>query len=96
MPTRAAPATAATSYESVASTRILRLAFGTAVSLWISQAVGWELSFLAPVVTMFLLAMPLSQPQPKLFIVVVLALTLGIYGSFVFLPLLLHQLLEGR
>ncbi|MGB5628922.1 MAG: DUF2955 domain-containing protein [Woeseiaceae bacterium] len=92
MLTRAA---AAASMSSIASTRVLRLAFGTAVSLWISQAVGWDLSFIAPVVTMFLLALPLSQPKPKMFIVVVLALTLSIYGSFVFLPLLLHQGIVG-
>ena len=95
MPTRAAAVTPVTSHASVASTRILRLAFGTALSLWISQAIGWDLSFLAPVVTMFLLAMPLSRPKPKLFIVVVLALTLSIYGSFIFLPLLLHQKFAG-
>ncbi len=81
--------------SSVASTRVLRLAFGTAVSLWISQAVGWDLSFFAPIITMFLLGMPLSQPKPKMFVVVVLALTLSIYGSFVFLPLLLHQGMVG-
>ena len=92
MPTKAASPPA---IASVANTRILRLAFGTAVSLWISQAVGWSLSFIAPVVTMFLLAMPLSRPKPRLFIVVVLALTLSIYGSFVFLPLLLHQQYVG-
>ena len=92
MPTKAASPPAITS---VANTRILRLAFGTAVSLWISQAVGWSLSFIAPVVTMFLLAMPLSRPKPRLFIIVVLALTLSIYGSFIFLPLLLHQRLAG-
>lgn len=92
MPTKAALPPVITS---VANTRILRLAFGTAVSLWISQAVGWSLSYIAPVVTMFLLAMPLSRPKPKLFIIVVLALTLSIYGSFIFLPLLLHQRLAG-
>jgi Protein of unknown function (DUF2955) len=92
MPTRAASVTTPTS---VASTRILRLAFGTALSLWISQAIGWDLSFLAPVVTMFLLAMPMSRPKPKLFVVIVLALVLSIYGSFIFLPLLLHQRFAG-
>ena len=92
MPTRAASVITPTS---VANTRILRLAFGTALSLWISQAIGWDLSFLAPVVTMFLLAMPLSRQKPKLFVVIVLALVLSIYGSFIFLPLLLHQRLAG-
>lgn len=80
-----------TSPMSVASTRILRYALGTATSLWISQAAGWDLSFIAPVVTMVLLALPLSRPKAKLFVVVVLALTIAIYGSFIFLPLLLHQ-----
>jgi len=88
MRTRAASAAAA---SSVASTRILRLAFGTATSLWISQAAGWDLSFIAPVVTMFLLALPLSHPKAKVFVVVVLALMVAVYGSFIFLPLLLHQ-----
>lgn len=44
---------------------------------------------------MFLLAMPISQPKPKLFAGVVVALTLSIYGSFIFLPLLLHQMMAG-
>jgi hypothetical protein len=39
--------------------------------------------------------MPLSRPQPKFFLLVVVALTLTVYGSFVFLPLLLHQELVG-
>ena len=80
---------------SVASTRILRLALGTALSLWISQAVGWTLSFIAPVITLFLLALPLPQPKPKFFLLVVIALTVSVYGSFVFLPLLLHQEIVG-
>jgi hypothetical protein len=95
MPTRATSHTAITVRSSTASTRILRLAFGTALSLWISQAVGWTISYIAPVITMFLLAMPLSQPKPKFFLVVVIALTVSVYGSFVFLPLLLHQELVG-
>jgi hypothetical protein len=79
----------------LASKRILRLALGTALSLWISQAVGWAISYIAPVITMFLLAMPLSQPKPKFFLLVVIALTVSVYGSFVFLPILLHQELVG-
>ena len=35
----------------IASVRILRLAFGTASSLWFSQAVTWDMSFIAPVMT---------------------------------------------
>lgn len=79
----------------IANTRVLRLAFGTALSLWISQAVGWSISYIAPVITMFLLAMPVSRPKAKFFVVVVLAMLISVYGSFLFLPLLLHQKAVG-
>ena len=75
----------------ITNKRILRLAFGTALSLWISQAVGWSASYIAPVITMFLLAMPIARPKAKFFVVVVLAIVISVYGSFLILPLLLHQ-----
>jgi hypothetical protein len=79
----------------MASTRILRLAFGTALSLWISQAIGWTISYIAPIITLFLLTMPVPRPKPKFFVGVVLAMTLSVYGAFAFLPFLLHQELVG-
>jgi hypothetical protein len=79
----------------IANRRVLRLAFGTALSLWVSQAVGWSISYIAPIITMFLLAMPLARPKPKFFAVVVLAVVVSVYGSFLFLPLLLHQKAVG-
>ena len=79
----------------IANTRVLRLAFGTALSLWISQAVGWSISYIAPVITMFLLAMPIARPKLKFFTIVVLAVVVSVYGSFLFLPLLLHQKAVG-
>jgi hypothetical protein len=95
MPTSAAPRAIIPVRASVATTRILRLAFGTALSLWVSQAFGWALSFIAPVITLFLLALPLPQPKPKFFLLVVVALAVSVYGSFVFLPFLVHQKLVG-
>jgi hypothetical protein len=79
----------------IANTRVLRLALGTALSLWISQAVGWSISYLAPVITMFLLAMPIARPKARFFVIVVLAVVVSVYGSFLFLPLLLHQKAVG-
>ena len=79
----------------ITNTRILRLAFGTALSLWISQAVGWSISYIAPVITLLLLAKPLPRPKAKFFAVVVLALVISVYGSFIFLPVLLHQTAVG-
>lgn len=45
------------------SRRVLRLALGTSLSLCFSQVVGWQLSFIAPVFTMFILALPLPAPS---------------------------------
>jgi len=95
MPTDAVLRPGAVLPERIASVRVLRLAFGTALSMWISQAIGWSMSFLAPVITMFLLAIPLPRPKLKFFAVVVIALLGSVYGSFIFLPVLLHQTFAG-
>ena len=88
-------ASAAAPGLAIANRRVLRLAFGTALSLWISQAVGWSISYIAPVITMFLLAMPIARPKAKFFVVVVSAVVISVYGSFLFLPLLLYQKAVG-
>jgi len=81
--------------NAVASRRILRLAAGTAAALYLSQAVDWSLSFIAPVLTSVFLALPMSRPKAGFFLVVLLAMTMSVYGSFIFLPILLHQPLAG-
>ncbi|MFT5141027.1 MAG: hypothetical protein ACI9H8_002112 [Lysobacterales bacterium] len=81
--------------QQIRNRRILRLAFGTAFSMWVSQAAGWSLSYIAPILTLSLLAMPISRPKLKFFIVVILALTVSIYGAFIFLPLLIHFKVVG-
>lgn len=79
----------------IASVRILRLALGTAVSLWFSQAVGWPMSFIAPVITMFVLALPFPAPKLKAGIGLMLVLTLSLYGGLLLLPSLLNQPMVG-
>lgn len=79
----------------IASVRILRLALGTAVSLWFSQAVGWPMSFIAPVITMFVLALPFPAPKLKAGIGLILVLTLSLYGGLLLLPPLLNQPMVG-
>ena len=79
----------------IASVRILRLALGTAVSLWFSQAVGWPMSFIAPVITMFVLALPFPAPKLKAGIGLILVLTLSLYGGLLLLPSLLNQPMVG-
>ena len=95
MPIDAAPGVVPEYRLAITNARILRLAFGTALSLWFSQAVGWSVSYIAPIITLLLLATPMPRPKPKFLLVVVLALAVSIFGSFVFLPFVLHQMLVG-
>jgi len=79
----------------IAQVRILRLAAGTASSLWFSQAVAWEMSFIAPVITMFILALPFPAPKLKSGIAFVAALTLSLYAGLLLLPSLLNYPMVG-
>ncbi len=79
----------------IASVRILRLAAGTAISLWFSQAVGWPMSFIAPVITMFVLALPLPAPKLKGGIGLIVVLMVALYGGLLLLPTLLNQPMVG-
>ena len=79
----------------IASVRILRLALGTAVSLWFSQAVGWTMSFIAPVITMFVLALPLPVPKLKAGIGLVAVLTISLFAGLLLLPPLINQPMVG-
>ena len=77
--------------QKVASLRILRLALGTSLSLCFSQAMAWDMSFIAPIFTMFLLATPMPAPKLKAGIGLVLALLAPvIIGSYLLLPFFVH------
>jgi hypothetical protein len=79
-----------------AARRILRLALGTALCLLFSQTFAWPLSFIAPVLTLFMLALPLPPPGPKkalLFVVAMLAPM--IIGATLLLPFLEHARAVG-
>lgn len=75
----------------IASVRILRLALATALCLWFSQAVGWQLSFIAPIFTLMILALPMSALKLKAGIAFVAVLAVSIYGGMLLLPMLLDQ-----
>ena len=79
-----------------AARRILRLALGTALCLAFSQAVAWPLSFIAPVLTMFVLALPLPAPGLKKSVVFVVAMVSPmILGGLVLLPFLEYARAAG-
>ena len=71
------------------------MALGTALSMWYSQAVGWDMSFIAPVMTMFVLALPLPAPKLAGGIKFVLALALSVYAGLLLLPLIINQRAVG-
>lgn len=79
----------------MASVRILRLALGTGVSLWFSQVIAWPMSFIAPVITMFVLALPLPAPKLKTGVGLVAILTISLYAGLLLLPTLTNQPLVG-
>jgi hypothetical protein len=79
----------------IAHVRILRLATGTGLSMWVSQAVAWDLSFIAPVMTMFILALPLPALTLKMGIKFLAAMSLSMYASLLLLPWLLDYQLVG-
>ncbi|MEJ2385298.1 MAG: DUF2955 domain-containing protein [Xanthomonadales bacterium] len=85
-------ATSARGMHPAAARRILRLALGTSLCLAFSQVVNWPLSFVAPVLTMFILALPLPPPGLRKGIVFVLALLAPtVLGAYVLLPFLTHM-----
>mgnify|MGYP001818678110 CR=1 FL=1 len=72
-----------------AARRILRLALGTALCLLFSQMAAWPLSFVSPVLTLFLLALPIPPPTFKKGVVFVLALLAPLLiGGYILLPFL--------
>ena len=92
MPTEA---TVARGALDIASVRIFRLAFGTASCLWFSQAIAWDMSFIAAVMTMFILALPLPAPSLKGGIGFVLLLLLSLAAWLFLLPRILNQPMVG-
>lgn len=76
----------------VAARRIIRLAFGTALALWVSQAMNWGLSFITPVLLSMLLALPLPAPSFKQSLTFVLALAVPVWlSTWLLLPFLTYQ-----
>lgn len=79
----------------VAARRILRLALGTALSLWFSQVAGWPLSFVAPVLVLTILALPMPVPGLKAGIGFVIALLAPVTVGLGLVPVLQHARWSG-
>ena len=79
----------------LAARRILRLALGTALALVYSQVVNWPLSFVTPVLSMFILALPLPAPSFKKGLTFVIAFLVPLIGAMALLPFLQHARWAG-
>jgi hypothetical protein len=80
----------------VAAKRTIRLAFGTALALAVSQVAHWPLSFVTPVLLSFLLALPLPVPSLKQGIGFILALVIPVWAAtWLLLPFLTFQPVVG-
>ena len=79
----------------IASVRILRMAFATGICMFVSQVGNWQLSFVAPVFTMFILALPLPALKIASAIKFILVFVLSIYAALLLLPVIVHYRMAG-
>lgn len=79
----------------IADVRILRLSLGTALALWFSQAIGWSMSFVAPVFALLVLASPKPALTFKAGIAIIVLIAATAHGGLLLLPLLLHHTATG-
>jgi len=79
----------------IAHIRILRMALATALSMLFSQIVSWPMSFIAPVFTMLILALPLPALSFKNGVKFVLVLFVCSNAGLALLPFILNQRMVG-
>jgi uncharacterized membrane protein YccC len=90
-----APVSGVSQGMDIASLRILRLALGTALSMLFSQIVNWPMSFIAAVMTMFILALPFPAPKFSSGLKFMVVFIVAVYAGMVFLPFMLNQRMVG-
>lgn len=88
MPTEAGIISSAEAMHPLAARRILRLALGTALALCFSQVITFPLSFITPVLTMFILALPMPAPNLKKGLIFIVALVVPMIAAMALLPFL--------
>ena len=92
MPTEARVTQPATD---IAGRRIMRMAVGTALGMWVSQAISWPMSFVAPLLAFVFLSLPLPRPTAKMTLGFILVLAASSYAGVVLLPFLQYARLVG-
>ncbi len=90
MPTEAGIISSTPVRHPLAARRILRMTLGTVLALVFSQMIIWPLSFVTPVLTMFILALPLPAPTIRKGVLFILALLGPMLVAMLLLPFLQH------
>ena len=79
----------------LAARRILRLSLGTSLCLLFSQVINWPLSFIAPVLTLMILGLPLPPLGIKKGMGFIIAMLLPMVAGMLLLPFLEHARWAG-
>jgi hypothetical protein len=79
----------------IANVRILRMAFATGICMFVSQVVNWQMSFIAPIFTMFILALPMPALSLSGGIKFVLVFVVAIYSALILLPVIVNYEMAG-
>lgn len=79
----------------IASVRILRLALATGICMFVSQVINWPASFIAPIFTMFILALPLPVLSLSSGIKFILVFVISIYSALLLLPIVVNYPMAG-
>ena len=66
------------------------MAVGTALGMWVSQAISWPMSFVAPLLAFVFLSLPLPRPTLKMTLGFILVLAASSFAGVVLLPFLQH------
>ena len=78
--------------DPVAARRIIRLGFGTALAMLVSQVFSWDIAFITPVLLCFLLSVPMKAPGLKGGLAFLMALLAGVWlTTWLILPFLTYQ-----
>jgi len=84
-----------TEARTLAEQRILRLAVGTSVTLFVSQALGWNQGYIAAVLAASLLAVPMPAPGLKTGLTFLVVLTSVLVLGLLMVPMLETMALAG-
>lgn len=95
MPTENNLQTATDKGAEIASRRILRLALGAGLAIFFSQVIDWPLSFIAPIITVLLLSLPLPSPSLKIALGLIAVMTGMLLFCYLLLPFIQHAPIAG-